>query len=52
MILDVLEFPESLWSAAASARPSWGIQIYGGAAIFADVARTEQFAAAVAQMQQ
>jgi hypothetical protein len=51
LILDVLEFPESLWSAAASTQPSWGIQIYGGAALFADAARTEQFAAAVAQMQ-
>ena len=51
LILDVMEFPESLWSVAASSRPSWGIQIYGGAAIFADAARTEQFAAAVAQIQ-
>ena len=51
LILDVLEFPASLWSAAESARPSWGIQIYGGAPIFADAAQAEVFAAAVAQMQ-
>jgi hypothetical protein len=51
LILDVLEFPASLWSAAESARPSWGIQIFGGAGIFADAAQSEVFAAAVAQMQ-
>ena len=51
LILDVLEFPASLWSAAESARPSWGIQIFGGASIFADAAQTEIFAAAIAQMQ-
>jgi hypothetical protein len=52
LILDVLEFPDSLWSAAASTRPSWGIQVFGGAGIFADPAQAEEFAAAVAQMQQ
>lgn len=52
LILDVLEFPASLWSAAESARPSWGIQIFGGADIFADAERSEVFAAAVAQMQE
>jgi hypothetical protein len=52
LILDVLEFPDSLWSAAASARPGWGIQVYGGASIFADAARAQEFAAAVAEMQQ
>lgn len=51
LILDVLEFPASLWSAAESPQPSWGIQIFGGASIFADAAQSELFSAAVAQMQ-
>lgn len=51
LILDVLEFPASLWSAAESPQPGWGIQIFGGASIFADAAQSEVFAAAVAQMQ-
>jgi len=51
LILDVLEFPASLWSAAESARSSWGIQIFGGTGIFADAAQSEEFAAAIAQMQ-
>ena len=52
LILDVLEFPASLWSAAAAGRPSWGIQIFGGASIFADLAKAQIFGAAVAQMQE
>ncbi len=51
LILDVLEFPASLWSAAEAAQPSWGIQIFGGAGVFADAAQSEIFAAAVAQME-
>ncbi len=50
LILDVLEFPASLWSTVSAAQPSWGIQIFGGASIFADAAQAEVFAAAVAQM--
>lgn len=52
LILDVLEFPASLHAAAAAARPSWGIQIFGGAGIFADKHQAQVFAAAVAEMQQ
>jgi hypothetical protein len=57
LILDVLEFPASLHAAAGipaaaeSARQSWGIQIFGGASIFAAEAQAQQFAAAVAHMQ-
>ena len=36
LILDQLDFPASLASAAASTVPSWGIQLFGGARAFAD----------------
>jgi hypothetical protein len=52
LILVVLEFPDSLAAAATAARPSWGIQIFGGAGIFADARKTRQFSDAVSRMQQ
>jgi len=36
LILDVLDFPASLRAAASCPRPSWGVQLFGGADVFAD----------------
>jgi hypothetical protein len=50
LILDVLDYPDSLLAAAASERPSWGVQLYGGAQVFGDPERARVFAAAVERM--
>ena len=47
LILDVLDFPDSLLETAESSRPSWGFQLYGGAQVFSDPAQTRLFASAV-----
>lgn len=47
LILDALDFPASLEATAASARPSWGVQLFGGARVFSDPARARAFRAAV-----
>jgi hypothetical protein len=47
LILDVLDFPDSLQATAASSRPSWGVQMFGGVGVFADAERAETFGAAV-----
>ncbi len=52
LILDVLDYPDSLLAVASSARPSWGVQIFGGAQVFADPARAQVFGSAVDQMRQ
>lgn len=36
LILDYLDFPQSLEAAASSLVPSWGIQVFAGSKIFAD----------------
>ena len=36
LILDALDFPDSLLAAAESEQPSWGIQLFGGASLFRD----------------
>jgi hypothetical protein len=51
LILDVLDYPESLLAVAASPRPSWGIQLFGGAQVFGDPGRARAFASAVDQIQ-
>ncbi len=51
LILDALDFPASLEAAAASAVPSWGVQVFGGAEIFADPDRAETFARLVRSME-
>ena len=43
LILDVLDFPQSLIETAASAVPSWGVQVFGGAEVFRDPERAEVF---------
>ncbi len=52
LILDALDFPDSLTETAESAIPSWGIQLFGGAQVFADPVRAEIFRSAVAQMRE
>jgi hypothetical protein len=47
LILDVLDFPASLQAVADSPVSSWGIQLFGGASIFADVEQARIFADAV-----
>jgi len=50
LILDVLDYPDSLLAVASSARPSWGVQIFGGAQVFADPGRARVFGSAVERM--
>jgi hypothetical protein len=50
LILDVLDFPDSLWATAEAQPASWGVQIFGGAQVFADSAKAQVFRQAVAQM--
>ena len=51
LILDALDFPDSLLATAASSWPSWGVQLFGGAAIFGDPAQATVFQRAAAQIQ-
>ena len=50
LILDALDFPASLLATAASALPSWGVQIFGGAQIFGDLERARTFQSAAEQI--
>jgi hypothetical protein len=43
LILDVLDYPESLTETAASPVPSWGVQLFGGRSVFADGEQARQF---------
>ena len=52
LILDALDFPASLIETAAASPPSWGVQIFGGAQVFADAEKAAIFARCVEQMQQ
>ena len=52
LILDVLDFPAGLLAAAQSLRPSWGIQLFGGAPVFHDAERGQLFRTTVAQIRQ
>jgi hypothetical protein len=52
LILDALDYPESLLATAGSSAPSWGLQLFGGARVFADPAQARVFASAVAQMRE
>ncbi|MFK7697124.1 hypothetical protein [Paenibacillus sp. HJGM_3] len=47
LILDALDFPESLTESAASSVPSWGVQLYAGAPIFHDPDKALTFKHAV-----
>ena len=50
LILDALDFPDSLRETAAADRPSRGVQLFGGARVFAEPERAANFAAAVERM--
>ena len=50
LILDVLDYPDSLLATAEAAPTSWGVQLFGGAEVFADPERAAIFARAVEQM--
>jgi hypothetical protein len=52
LILDAHDGPESLIETAASAQPSWGLQIFDGARVFADAAFAQVFQTAVARIQE
>ena len=52
LILDALDGPDSLLEVAASPRPSWGLQIFDGARVFADPAFATIFQTAVARIQE
>lgn len=50
LILDVLDFPWSLETTAASARPSWGVQLFGGVQVLSDPDQAATFRTLVQQM--
>jgi hypothetical protein len=52
LILDALDFPDSLLATAESLRPSWGIQLFGGARVFSDPGQAQIFGQAIEQMRQ
>ena len=51
LILDALDFPESMLAVAESPNPSWGLQLYGGAEVFGDPERAKVFRVAVERIQ-
>ena len=50
LILDMLDFPASLAAIEAADPPSWGVQVFGGAQIFANPDWARRFQQVVAQM--
>jgi hypothetical protein len=50
LILDVLDFPDSLLATVASPLPSWGVQVFGGAQVFGDPDQAQIFRASVEQI--
>lgn len=52
LILDALDFPDSLIETTEAMPPSWGVQMFGGAQVFGDAARAALFAQAAAKMRQ
>jgi hypothetical protein len=43
LILDAMDFPDSLLAVVHSERPSWGIQLFGGAQVFAEPEQAQLF---------
>jgi hypothetical protein len=52
LILDALDFPDSLLATAESTVPSWGLQMFAGAQIFGDPTKAEIFRSTVEAIQQ
>jgi hypothetical protein len=50
LILDALDYPDSLLAIVDASPTSWGIQIFGGANVFADPAKAGVFQEAVSAM--
>jgi hypothetical protein len=50
LILDALDGPDSLRETAAATPPSYGLQVFGGTAVFADTAFAQVFQGAVARI--
>ena len=50
LILDALDFPDSLLATVESPHPSWGIQMFGGAQVFGDPDRAQAFLAAAVRI--
>jgi hypothetical protein len=50
LILDALDFPDSLLATASSAVPSYGIQLFGGAKVFGEPQQAAVFAESVRRM--
>jgi hypothetical protein len=51
LILDALDFPESLEETAHSSIPTWGFQLFGGAQVFGDPEKARIFRSAVETVQ-
>ena len=52
LILDALDFPESMLETAQSTVPSWGIQMFGGAQVFNEPAKAGIFRKAVKKIRE
>ena len=52
LILDAMDFPDSLLATAVSSQPSWGIQMFAGAEVFGDSKKAGIFRDAVFQIRQ
>jgi len=50
LILDALDFPDSLLAAAEADPPTWGVQVFGGRKVFDDPERAKVFAAAAGRI--
>jgi len=50
LILDAMDFPDSLLAAAAADQPSWGLQMFAGAELFDDPAKASIFREAVTRI--
>lgn len=50
LILDALDFPDSLTAVAAAANPSWGLQMFAGASLFENPETAAAFRSAVQQI--
>ena len=52
LILDALDFPDSLLAMSNAEHPSWGVQLFGGARVFADSENSRIFLETVETMRQ
>jgi len=52
LILDALDFPESLLETAKSSVPSYGLQMFGGTHVFEDLEKAKIFKSAMEKIRQ